>query len=562
MNRVVLFVVLALGACLAASPAAAGPRGLTATEGIVARIVAKAGGAYAAPAAPSFSRLVGLRRYRTSLVEVRRGRVAHARRLLRAAGAREIAPSLRVWQVSSETLLRRYPEWEHAGIVDSVAADRPLERSARSAVRAEPLFAQQWALAAVGATSVTPPGPGRPLAIIDSGVDMAHPEFAGRPNTAVLNAQRTVGEGEYHGTAVASTAAAPANNVGMVGVYPQAVLQIWDASPRGPGMTVGDEITGIAEAIKRRAGVVNLSLGSDEYSELEEKAVLAAFGSGVLVVASAGNEFEDGNPDEYPASLRHVLTVASTNSQNSSSSFSNQSLAVDMAAPGEGIVAAVPTWHRSSGYRLIDGTSFASPIVAAAAAWVWTARPTLDVTQLFDLMRFSARDIWKPGFDTDTGYGLLDIPKALTAAPPSSDGREPNDDVFHVKAGGLFAQAARAMTDKTRSSASFAARLDITEDPEDVYRVWVPGKRKVTIQVAPTDNVDIEAWRPNTPSVLVKDPQRKQYLIAGSYGAGKTVERLVISNSGRAGSFIYLDVFLPKNGPGSASYSASIRTTR
>ena len=97
--------------------------------------------------------------------------------------------------------------------------------------------------------------------------------------------------------------------------------------------------------------------------------------------------------------------------------------------------------------RLLDGshgTSFSTPIVAAAAAWVWTLRPTLDVTQIFDLLRQSARDIGPPGFDSASGFGIVDIPAALAADAPRRDPDEPNDDVDQVKPGALFPTAGRS----------------------------------------------------------------------------------------------------------------------
>src|SRR5207253_10191780 len=126
-------------------------------------------------------------------------------------------------------------------------------------------------------------------------------------------------------------------------------------------------------------------------------------------------------------------------------------------------------------------TSFASPIVAGATAWVWTARPQLDVTQVFDLMRFSARDIGEPGFDSETGFGLLDIPAALAAPAPPRDPLEPNDDVDLVAPNRLFAAGKRPLTHPGKLGARLTARLDATEDPEDVYRVYVPPHRTLVV---------------------------------------------------------------------------------
>jgi hypothetical protein len=133
-----------------------------------------------------------------------------------------------------------------------------------------------------------------------------------------------------------------------------------------------------------------------------------------------------------------------------------------------------------SGYTLASGTSFSSPIVSGAAAWVWTVRPTLDSTQLFEIMRRSARDIGAAGFDDSSGYGLLDIPNSLAFAAPSRDPQEPNETAAEIEPGRLFAQGTAALTNRLRTSASLRARVDKNEDPVDLYRVWAPAKRTLT----------------------------------------------------------------------------------
>ena len=148
-----------------------------------------------------------------------------------------------------------------------------------------------------------------PLTIIDSGLDVSHPDFAGRPTTTTLDAQDFGGNEEWHGTAVASVAAAPTNGVGLVGVYPQAVLRFWDAAP-GDNLTVGNEIQGVISAIQHGRSVINLSLGSESRIFVEDEAMMAAFGTGSLIVVAAGNEREKGSPIEYPASASAVIEVA------------------------------------------------------------------------------------------------------------------------------------------------------------------------------------------------------------------------------------------------------------
>jgi Subtilase family len=497
---------------------------------------------------PGVVDLMQLRGHDYALIQARRG--------ARIQGAEPISQRLNVWRLQSVVAAARGLELSAAGIAVRIEPDRTL---VPSAARVEPLQGFEWWRTAVGADRAAPPGPGKPVAVIDTGLDVTHPEFRSRPNTNLLNPQSIpASEDEEHGTMVSSVVAAPDNGVGLLGVYPGAVLNEYDAGP----LLVSDAIEGIERAIDRGPGVLNMSFGFNGYEPMLADEIDIAFGTGSLPVAAAGNDFLEGNREHSPASLHHVLTIAATNESNRSSSFSNRSLAVDLSAPGENIPVAVPTWADPSGYLNADGTSFSSPIVAGAAAWVWTARPNLHVTQLFDLMRWSAVDIEEEGYDEDTGFGLLTIPGALAAEAPPVDPHEPNEDIYEVVAGKLFRDADTALTSPKRGRATLNARLDITEDPEDVYRVWVPAKRRVTVRVVPDDDVDLDLWDRTTPSVFVTGAQRHRHLLSSSHKNGRAAEVVTTRNRAKRGVYVFLDVYLPENGPSSANYRAVVTTTR
>ena len=156
--------------------------------------------------------------------------------------------------------------------------------------------------------------------------------------------------------------------------------------------------------------------------------------------------------------------------------FSSVSPAMDLAAPGQDIYAAIPKLFNPSGYQPVDGTSFSAPLVSGATAAIWTQRPTLTNTQLFEVMRRSARDVGKRGWDPDTGYGILDLPAALVRRAPSTDLQEPNEDIYLVKPNGLTKAGHAPLTKQNRLQASIVAQLERQEDPEDVYRIVVPAK--------------------------------------------------------------------------------------
>lgn len=499
--------------------------------------------------------------------------------LVRRAGGVLLDPELRLWRVRAGPARPLIGRLASRGVLRYAEVDGPLftPLAAGNHRPGDPLtvpFQQEHEL--VGADRVEPPpfNPVRrfPLTVLDTGFDATHPEFANRPNTTYLNAQSLSdgpADAETHGTKVASVAAAPVNGIGMVGIFPAAILQLYDvgAGAYGDCAAVVVGLRRAREAAPR--GVVNISLGypiNDRRCRSFYEAVQVAFGGGSIVVAAAGNERQEGNPEESPANLNHVLTVAATSLREEPAGFSNSNYGIDLAAPGEDILVAVPRSVDPEGYGFSDGTSFAAPIVAGATAWVWTERPNLDTTQIFNLMRYSARDIWREGFDPDTGFGMLDIPSALTEASPISDHQEPNDDIDQVKAGGLFTQAATPLTSPGRSNHRLRALLDGTEDPADVYRVWVRGRSQVTVTLKPDNDVDLELYSQRAKTIYWKRRAaalRSGGLLDYSVRSGSRSDVVRFVNSGRGGKFVYVCAYLPRGSARSdARYTLSIRTTR
>ena len=392
-----------------------------------------------------------------------------------------------------------------------------------------------------------PPGPGRAVTIVDSGVDVTHPEFLGRANTEMLNDQEPVGLGGEHGTAVGSIVASPANGLGVVGVYPEAVLRSWDAAKGvGTQLETFQIVQGILAAANRGPGVINLSLGGEQKEEPVEQAVYEAVRKGMLVVAASGNSGEDGNPLGYPASIPHVLTVAATDASNSVASFSSRSSFVDLSAPGVGIPIATAL---GKGWRTGDGTSFSAPLVSGAAAWIWTVRPELDASQLFEIMRRSAVDIGAPGRDDAAGFGLLNVPAALAYPAPVRDPLEPNDDIEFVKVDGFYDTSIPPLTTPGRRSTTVRARIEAVEDPRDVYRVWLPRNGRFTATLTADTNLDLGLWKQTT--VSVKQRAAGSERLARGVRPG-TTERLTFTNKG-PGRFAFLAV-VPSNGVLEATY--------
>jgi subtilisin family serine protease len=462
-----------------------------------------------------------------------------------------VSPDLDVWRV---------PASRAAGVISALQRERLLARAEPDQrfvpfthlSSGDPLVSSEWWIHDIGDDTVEPPAAGVPVTVVDTGLDTSHPEFSGRPNTIALNAQVVTTNDDIHGTAVSSIIGAPSNGIGLVGVYPQAVLQEWDF---GDG-SLSDILAGLNGASKRGRGIVNFSGGFFGYSALLEQAVDRALRRGAVVVAAVGNDRQSGNRSFVPASLPHVLTVGANNQQDHVAFFSNRSGALDLVAPGVAMPVAVPTFFDSSGYTSFDGTSFAAPLVAGAAAWIWTARPQLDPTQLQDALRKSARDVGKKGWDADTGFGVLSIPAALSAKVPAKDPQEPNDDINLVRPHAVTASGTRLST-----PARLQAHLDVSEDPEDVYRVWVPAHARIAAGTRSSHNVNLALWGPRTSSVYERGSALRRDLLSYSQQSGSRGDTVRGRNQTSRGAFYYVDVFLGKR-VATAEYSLKVSAAR
>jgi hypothetical protein len=467
---------------------------------------------------------------------------ADARTAAHAAGGRAVSPRLGIWQVPAAAV----SSLRARGLVAHAEPDRPRHRTGHLAAGDEHVPAEWW-LPRVGGDRVEPPGPGRPLTIIDSGLDVEHPDFAGRAGTELLNEQTVTTREDFHGTAVSSVAAAAANGVGLVGLYPNARLLSWDATTSGV-VTSADVISGLEQAAARGPGIVNISLGGPR-SSLEADVVADVFARGTIVVAASGNEGAEGSPPTYPASLPHVVTVGATDTDDAVASFSSRSAALDVVAPGEQIPIAVPLSLSESGYGRANGTSFSSPMVAAALAWTWTQRPQLEKTQLLELLRRSARDLPPAGKDTATGFGLLDMPRLLELAAPTVDPFEPNDDLDQVR--GRTSPPRSWLTTPSRGRSRVAARLDRADDPRDLYGLWLPARRRLVVTARSPGDVD-----------LALAGTRRRGVAVARRRAGQA-ETMTVTNTRRTGAWVVASVFVPSAArPMHTSYTATVTTGR
>ncbi|HEX2102865.1 MAG TPA: S8 family serine peptidase [Solirubrobacteraceae bacterium] len=344
----------------------------------------------------------------------------------------------------------------------------------RSVLDANPVA---WARGALVPPTLAPPIPSRSIGVIDDFVDTTLPDLAAQ--TRIVNGPATVlGP---HGTGVASAASAAFNGAGVTGVFPGVPILNYGLPP---SITCSAAANGIQAMLDQKASIINLSFGSANECFTLFRAVEGAFGAGALVVAAGGNEFLQGNAPSYPASWPHVLSVAAIDQTLRPAFFSNANAAIDVSAPGEGVPVDVPLAFDADGtpdgLTLADGTSFAAPMVAGAAAWIWSARTDLTNGQLADILRESAQDVADPGYDPQTGFGLVNVPRALGWKKRPSDPLEPNDEITFID--GSSFQEPDPYVWRGPPRRPLLASADEIEDPVDVYRIRVPARRRVRIE--------------------------------------------------------------------------------
>lgn len=220
----------------------------------------------------------------------------------------------------------------------------------------------------------------------------------------------------------------------------------------------------------------------------------------------------------------------------------------------------MPAWAdpdgNGDGYGYVSGTSFSAPLVAASTAWVRQQRRRLDVTQVTELIRLSARDLGRRGWDPLFGFGAFHLPTALTARAPRSDYLEPNDDIEWVD-GSRFTRADPPVWRGGRGFA-VAGTLDQLEDPVDVYNFRMRPRSGARIQIRPLyGDPDLEIYGPNAVSVY-----RRRGFIADSRRRGRRTDTLWLDNSGHSSARGYVSIY-PKRGTSlSAGYQLAFKRVR
>jgi subtilisin family serine protease len=297
--------------------------------------------------------------------------------------------------------------------------------------------AQQWNLRLIGlpeAWALTT-GNADPVAVIDTGISLDHPDLAAKIWTNVdeiadngIDDDRngyvddvhgwnfvtgsTLIIGELHGTHVAGIAGAHTNNgIGVAGVSWRSSIMPLQAL-KGTAGSYAAVAEAIVYAADNGAPVLNLSLGgtAEEGLQTLKAAISYAQGQGCLLIAAVGN---DGDTVLYPAALSGVLAVAASTARDSHWVHSNAGSEVDVAAPGVDIFS---TSH--NGYGIVSGTSMATPHVSGLADLIWSMAPELTSDQVAYAITSTAKDIYPLGWDQYTGWGRINAHAAVSYLQP------------------------------------------------------------------------------------------------------------------------------------------------
>lgn len=283
-------------------------------------------------------------------------------------------------------------------------------------------YSLQWAASALNydTLSTQTTGTGRKVAVVDTGVDTAHPDLTGNllPGASFVAGSSAATDGNGHGTHIAGIIGAKRNNsIGIAGMMPTTKVvpvKVLDANGTG---TVANVVNGIVWAAGQNVDAINLSLGMLGHDDVLHTAVQYANNRGVLVVVAGGNERTEGSPIEYPAAYNEVLAVSATNWLDGIAWFSNSNNYIDVAAPGDEVISTIPVSpYNSNSYDYKSGTSMAAPHVAALAAGLRQLKPDLTVGQLKTIITTTATDKGAAGIDNDYGHGFINPGAAVTLA--------------------------------------------------------------------------------------------------------------------------------------------------
>ncbi|MDP3543817.1 MAG: S8 family peptidase [Elusimicrobiota bacterium] len=288
-------------------------------------------------------------------------------KLLKLSEVKRVDPNPRInWLKMADARGVDFAVPSTAGILKGIESLKAMKQQAEDPAPTAP-GAQEtpWGITRVKAPEAwaTTRGKGVKLVVIDTGIDMTHPELSGiiKGGWNAISTAATFNDDNGHGSHVAGTIAAKDDAKGVVGVAPEIDLygvKVLDENGSG---TFDDVIAGMLWAAENKMEVANMSLGANSGNQSLADAVEAMRKAGVILIAAAGNS---GRSVGYPAAYPGAIAVAASNSADGLASFSSRGPTVAVIAPG----VSVKSTYMRGGYDTLSGTSMAAPHAAGLAA--------------------------------------------------------------------------------------------------------------------------------------------------------------------------------------------------
>ncbi|EME65646.1 peptidase S8/S53 subtilisin kexin sedolisin [Amycolatopsis decaplanina DSM 44594] len=266
--------------------------------------------------------------------------------------------------------------------------------------------------------------------MVDTGVDGTTPQLSDgrvKPGVDVTTPERKPANDDCfgHGTFVAGIiGAAVRPGTGFAGVAPEATIlpircAITTADGSPPVLTATEMAKGLRDAVDGGARVINISASTDTPDEDLADAVRYAAQRDVVVVASAANTAQQGDPITYPASYPTVIAVGAIDITGKKADFSQTGKFLSLVAPGVGVTSVGPG---GAGHWVGSGTSYAAPFVAGVAALVRAYRPQLSAEQVKHRLEATADHPAAALPDAQLGWGTVNAMAAVTTLLPEESG--------------------------------------------------------------------------------------------------------------------------------------------
>ncbi len=305
---------------------------------------------------------------------------------------------------AEQALLRR-------GEVLRIDDDLVIRAVAKPAPAPQPAQELPWGIDRVEADKAGVTGAGIKVAILDTGIDLDHPDLKNniKGNVNIISSRRSGNDDNGHGTHVAGTVAGVNNGIGVVGVGSEIGLYAVKVLDKTGNGWLSNLIAGLDWCINNSMQVINMSIGASSENQSFHDAIIRTYQAGIIQVAAAGNNGGSTGTIDYPGRYAETIAVSALG-QNTDGSlyfagFSSYGTEVDVAAPGVGVKS---TYHDGY-YRILSGTSMATPHVSGIAALVLAAKGPMHPDTMKAHLRNTAESLGLPPYEVGAGLVRADL---------------------------------------------------------------------------------------------------------------------------------------------------------